>query len=137
MTDVLLALLVPAVAATATAALTPMVRALALRAGQMAGATADRWHTRPTPNVGGLAIVGGFALAVALGIGLFRPGLAGGEVAPRAVVPLTPPVGLVVAALSVAILGLWDDIRQLRPSTKLVGQLAAASILIMTGIGSG
>ena len=135
MTYVLLALLVPAVAATATAALTPMVRALALRVGQMAGATEDRWHTRPTPNVGGLAIVGGFALAVALEVGLFGPGLAVGEVAPRAVVPLTPPVGLVVAALLAAALGLWDDVRQLRPSTKLVGQLAAASILIMTGIG--
>ena len=112
-----------------------MVRALALRAGQMAGATEDRWHTRPTPNVGGLAIVGGFALAVALEVGVFGLGLGGGEVAPQAVVPLTPPVGLVVAALLAGAVGLWDDVRRLRPSTKLVGQVAAASMLLMTGIG--
>jgi UDP-GlcNAc:undecaprenyl-phosphate GlcNAc-1-phosphate transferase len=135
MTEVLLALLVPAVAAGATALLTPMVRAVAMRGGQVAGATEDRWHTRPTPNVGGLAIVGGFALAVALEVGLFQFRSVVVEVAPQAVVPVTPPVGLVAASLLAFALGLWDDLRPLRPSHKLIGQLTAASLLIMTGIG--
>ena len=57
------------------------------------------------------------------------------EVSARAVVPLTHRDGLLAAAVMIFVLGLVDDLVQLRPSTKLVGQLAAASVLLMSGIG--
>ena len=50
-------------------------------------------------------------------------------------VPLTHRDGLLLAAVMIFALGLIDDLVRLRPSAKLVGQLVAASVLLMSGIG--
>lgn len=71
-----------------------------------------------TPLLGGVALTGG----VAAGALAFLPL---GDPKVRAV--------LVGAALMFAV-GLWDDLRHLKPSTKLAAQLAAAAILILGGI---
>jgi len=135
MNELLGALLVPVLAAVAVAVLTPIVRSVAISRGQIAESRPDRWHKRPVPAVGGVAIVAGFALAAAVLVGLVHPDLARGEVASRAVIPVTPPLALLVAAAMAAGLGFVDDLVQLRPMTKLVGQVAAAAILIVSGIG--
>ena len=98
-------------------ALVPACRRLGLRYAYVAYPTDDRWHRRPVPLLGGVAI---FA-AVALGLlilpgGLERPVLAG------------------CAALMFA-LGLIDDGRALNATTKLVVQLVVAAGLVFLGEG--
>jgi len=106
-----------------------------LRWGRVSLASPDRWHARPTPNVGGIAIFVGFAVAVVVETLLTSGDLSIREVSERAVIPLTHRDGLLLAAVMIFALGLVDDLVQLRPTTKLVGQLVAASVLLMSGIG--
>jgi UDP-GlcNAc:undecaprenyl-phosphate GlcNAc-1-phosphate transferase len=98
-------------------------------------ASPDRWHVRPTLNVGGVAIFLGFFIALAVEMLLVPGDLSIREVSARAVVPLTHRDGLLLAAVVIFAIGLIDDLVHLRPSYKLVGQLAAASVLLMSGIG--
>jgi UDP-GlcNAc:undecaprenyl-phosphate GlcNAc-1-phosphate transferase len=72
----------------------------------------DRWHRRPIPLLGGVAIAVGVlpVLAWIGGHGRLRP--------------------LLVVALLTAIVGLVDDLRPLRPPVKLVAQIVVAGILI-------
>ena len=120
------------VALTTTLLLTPVVRGAAMRWGRVSRAHPDRWHERPTPNVGGVAIFAGFALAVAVGVVLDSGNLSSLDLSERAVVPLTHRDGLLLAATLIFLLGLVDDFVPLMPGTKLVGELAAAAVLLMS-----
>lgn len=106
-----------AVALLAALLLTPLVIRLARRMGWLAHPAADRWHERPTALMGGIAIYGAATLAVALAgasTGYFPWTLWGG------------------ATLMFAV-GLADDLRALRPMTKLVAQVAATALLLYAG----
>ena len=131
----ILLLLVGSLALLTSVMLTPVVRGAALRWTRLSAASPDRWHRRPTPNFGGIAIFVGFAVAAVAEILLTAGDLSIREISARAVIPLTHRDGLLVAAVMIFALGLADDLVQLRPSTKLIGQLAAASVLLMSGIG--
>ena len=131
----ILLLLVGSLALLTSVMLTPVVRGAALRWTRLSAASSERWHRRPTPNFGGIAIFVGFAVAVVVEILLTAGDLSIREISARAVVPLTHRDGLLVAAVMIFALGLVDDLVQLRPSAKLIGQLAAASVLLMSGIG--
>jgi UDP-GlcNAc:undecaprenyl-phosphate GlcNAc-1-phosphate transferase len=95
--------------------LVPVFRRMALRAGLVAHPKNDRWHRRPT------ALLGGVAIAVAL----FGALLAAGA--------LRQPHVLLVCAALVFALGLTDDLMSLKPSTKLVAQIALASVFLGFG----
>ena len=131
----ILLLLVGSLALLTSVMLTPVVRGAALRWTRLSAESPERWHRRPTPNFGGIAIFVGFAVAVVANILLTAGDLSIREISARAVVPLTHRDGLLVAAVMIFALGLVDDLVQLRPSAKLIGQLAAASTLLMSGIG--
>ena len=131
----ILLLLVGSLALLTSVMLTPLIRAAALKWTGLAAASPERWHRRPTPNFGGIAIFVGFAVAVVVETLLISGDLSIREVSARAVIPLTHRDGLLLAAVMIFALGLVDDLVQLRPSAKLVGQLAAASVLLMSGIG--
>ncbi len=135
MNQTVVLLLYAALALITTLVVTPLVRGVALRFGRISPAQADRWHERPTPNVGGVAIFIGFALALAVGAFFDWGDLASADVSARAVIPLTRRDGLLLAAVLVFLVGLVDDFVPLRPSTKLVGELVAAAVLLMSGIG--
>jgi len=114
---------------------TPMIRGAAMGAGRVSQVRSDRWHRRPTPILGGVGIFLGFGLVVwaTSSFGGQTPlGLTG---SPRGILPLSPFEALVLASSAAFLLGLVDDFLQLRPVAKLVGQLLAASILLMSGIG--
>ena len=96
-----------------TAILTPLVRILARRVGMVAPPRPDRWHRRPTALLGGIAIWVGFVVAYLVHR---DPAVAGGGL-------------LVTCASSMFVLGLVDDIFHLKPYAKLVGQIAAATVL--------
>jgi len=92
--------------------LTPLVSALAPRIGGIDDKTdRPRVHKRPVPRIGGLAIVAGILVPMAIFIDLD-----GGY------------VGIFIGAACAAALGLVDDIRGLRPSTKLLGMVLIALI---------
>lgn len=104
-------------AGLAAAILTPLAARIAKRIGAISAPRVDRWGTRQVPLLGGTAIV--LALLVPLSW----------------LVPLTSTVlVIVVGTLGALLLGLVDDVRGLRPTTKLVGQVAIASFLAFGGI---
>lgn len=128
-------ILAPVLALASTALLTALVRTVALRTGRVAAARPDRWHKRPTPNIGGVAIVGGVATAIGFALFTSTPDLAPFEIAPQGLLPWSPAVGLLVAASLMFLLGLADDFLHLRPVSKLVGQLLGAGVLTASGVG--
>lgn len=95
---------------------TPLVRTAACARGLVARPRADRWHTRPT------ALFGGVAIWLAIWVGalpfLWR------EPAVR---------GLFLGATAIFLLGVWDDLRSIRPGWKLFGQAMCAFVVPLTG----
>lgn len=96
---------------------TPLAMWIARRVGAVAPPRADRWHKRPTPMLGGIAIF----LAHTITLLVFLP-------------MRTEVIGLLVAGTAIFVLGLVDDVRPLRPSVKLAGQLVAACLLVPFGV---
>ena len=45
---------------------TPFIRGLAVRGGHVSLPVHDRWHSRPVPFLGGIAIIIGFAAGLAM-----------------------------------------------------------------------
>lgn len=118
-----------------TAALIPMVRGAAFAAGKVTQVREDRWHQRPTPTLGGVGIFLGFGLTV---LGIFVVGAEPQvllESDRSGILRLTPWEALVAAGTLAFLVGVMDDFVQLPPIPKLVGQVAAASVLLMSGIG--
>jgi UDP-GlcNAc:undecaprenyl-phosphate/decaprenyl-phosphate GlcNAc-1-phosphate transferase len=97
--------------------LTAAVRRIALRSGAVVAPTDDRWHKRPVPTLGGVAMaVTVLALAPLSGIS-------------------DPEVWILLAAASIFfIVGLIDDLRPLNPQTKFVVQILVASGLAALGL---
>jgi len=97
--------------------LTPLAALLATRTGAVAKAKSDRWHSRPTPILGGVA----FALAALAGVALF--------------VPLHRESLIVIAgSTALFVTGLIDDFRHIKPYQKLIGQLVAAALVVGSGL---
>ena len=109
----MLDLVIPfAVAFLLSLALVPVARAIARKVGAVAQPKGDRWHRRPTALFGGVAIA--FSVTVcALAFDGVR----------------SQPV-LLACGFIVFLVGLGDDIVGLRPSTKLVAQIALASVFL-------
>ena len=111
------AVLAALVAFAVAAALTPLVirfarRIGALDAGKEIGLAKDR-----TPLLGGLAIFGG-ALVAGL---IFLPDNQRTE-------------GILAAAALITIVGALDDVYDLNPGIKLIGQVAAGVVLVSSGV---
>lgn len=117
-------------AAAVTFALTPIVRRFSLGAGIVDRPEGRKVHTSDIPRLGGVAIAGGLLAAAALqGAGEmllgWRPALTAGG----------PQVlGCLGGMLIVFATGLVDDVRGLSAGQKLAGQVAAASVLIASGV---
>lgn len=99
----------------AAVGLVPLCRLLAHRANVVARPSGDRWHKRPTPLLGGLAI---FAAVVA------------GSV----VFGISAPLWLLIlTGTMIFVVGVADDVVSLKPATKLIGEIAVASTLLFFG----
>jgi UDP-GlcNAc:undecaprenyl-phosphate/decaprenyl-phosphate GlcNAc-1-phosphate transferase len=95
--------------------LVPVARLVATRLGYIAAQRADRWHQRPVALFGGAAI----GLTVLIGLGVFAD---------------VQAIGVLLACAGVMFAtGLLDDIRPLRATTKLVVQIAVASVFLSYG----
>lgn len=114
------------VAAVATFAFTPLVRAVAIRFGMVVAPDARRVHEKPTPQLGGIAMLIGFLLGmlVAWRLGALRDIFAGN----------TEPMGVVVAAVLMLIVGAIDDVREVSAPAKAAGVVLCASVLVWSGV---
>jgi UDP-GlcNAc:undecaprenyl-phosphate GlcNAc-1-phosphate transferase len=115
-----------AVAALVTYAVTPAVWRLAVRVGAVVAPGERRVHTRPTPTLGGMAMLVAFlgAMAVAAVLPEFRPVFTASS----------EPLGLVMAAVVILAVGTLDDLRDVSAPAKLAGQVLAGSVLALAGV---
>ncbi len=110
--------------------LTPLVRSLAKRVGAVDVPDERRTHQTPTPRGGGLALVLGFYAALFVAFGIPWEWSAGA-------LGTTWYQHFLVASGVLALVGLVDDIRGLKPLIKLFGQMVAASLMFASGHGMG
>jgi UDP-GlcNAc:undecaprenyl-phosphate GlcNAc-1-phosphate transferase len=120
-------LIVLAVALGVTFALTPLVERLARRIGAVVAPDERRVHQKPTPTLGGAAMLGGFlaGMLVAWRLDAFSTLFESS----------TAPVGIVLAAVVIWAVGVVDDLREVSAPAKIAGMVLAGSILSFAGVG--
>ena len=103
-----------------------------MRKGWMANPTKERWHRKPTALFGGVAIYIGISIPLFF-IADFH------TILPHALRTSTstalPSIGAVVfvGATFLFALGLLDDFMNIKPHTKLIGQILVASMVTFLG----
>jgi len=111
-----------AVSFATSLALVPLVRWLSFRVGRVSMPRKDRWHSRPTPALGGVGMF------VAFGISMLVMILIRGDWT-----IYQTRWSMIISAVLMFALGLYDDFKTIKPPTKLIGQLLAATIVIFWG----
>ena len=104
--------------------LTPILRDLAVKKGLVSQPGRRRVHTKPIPYLGGVAIYFSFVIGVLIIFYTnqqFRMDYS------------KQLQGLLGGGALIMILGLWDDIKNLRPLTKILGQTIVALLLYSWG----
>jgi UDP-GlcNAc:undecaprenyl-phosphate GlcNAc-1-phosphate transferase len=119
-------LVVLLVATGVTSATTPLVRWLAWRTGVVVAPDERRVHLVPTPVLGGLSMYVGFlaGMGVATQVSQFDPVFRG----------TSEPLGILLGATIIFLVGLVDDIREVSPPAKLAGVVLAGSALSLLGV---
>ena len=97
--------------------LTLIARAASPRLGMVAAPRQDRWHQKPTPMLGGVAIYAAFVI----GFLVFGPKVPGA-------------LAILGAGSLLFLTGLVDDAIHIKPYAKLVLQMIAASTLVFFGL---
>lgn len=118
-------LIIGFVAAGVTYFATPVVSIVAVRRGWVAQPNDRSVHTSAIPNIGGVAMLLGllFALATAQSLGRFDTLFEGN----------IEQIGIVLAALTISIVGVLDDTLDLAPPAKVTGIVVAAMVLTWFG----
>ncbi|MCM0649788.1 undecaprenyl/decaprenyl-phosphate alpha-N-acetylglucosaminyl 1-phosphate transferase [Clostridium swellfunianum] len=102
-----------------SAAATPLVKKLAVKIKAIDVPRDERRiHKKPIPRLGGLAIYISFIITIFLKEGMVK----------------NSELGIIIGATIIVIGGILDDIKELKPKTKLIFQIAAAIILIINGV---
>ncbi|MDD5593816.1 MAG: MraY family glycosyltransferase [Candidatus Margulisbacteria bacterium] len=109
-----------------TILITPMVRSFAPEIGAVDKPAERKVHTHSIPRTGGIAIYFGFAVAVLFGL------LLGAEHGIK--INPHPILGILLGGSIVLLMGLMDDMRRLKPLTKLFWQVVGASVAIYFGV---
>jgi UDP-GlcNAc:undecaprenyl-phosphate GlcNAc-1-phosphate transferase len=119
-------LLVGAVGAITTFLTTFLVRRIAPRIGAVSMPGPRSVHTYPTPSLGGAAMFLGFcaAFATASQLDQFSDMFDSSS----------EPVGLLLAAGVMFLVGAVDDLRPVSPPAKVAGQVLSASLLSLFGV---
>lgn len=112
--------------------LTPVVRSIAIRRQWVAHPKEDRWHKTTTALMGGIAIF--FAMA---GPVFWAADFASVfnfiAKANHTSGPVSLPAVLFIGSTFLFLLGLFDDFRSIKPHSKLIGQILAASLVTFLG----
>jgi UDP-GlcNAc:undecaprenyl-phosphate GlcNAc-1-phosphate transferase len=105
------------VALALTTAVTPLVAKLARRVGALDPVQERGLATEPTPLLGGLAILAGVLVAGAIFL------------------PTSPEMRAILGAAGlITLVGLLDDVYDISPPLKLLGQIVAALICVLSGV---
>ncbi|MBN1364682.1 MAG: undecaprenyl/decaprenyl-phosphate alpha-N-acetylglucosaminyl 1-phosphate transferase [Syntrophaceae bacterium] len=107
--------------------LTPLVKWLGVHIGAVDEPLERKIHTKPTPRIGGLAVLLSFVLALTASSFLPAPYSYHLDIGSR--LPFALLGGLVIFCV-----GFFDDIRRLRPRFKLLFQIIAASLAYYGGL---
>lgn len=99
--------------------LVPLVRWFGFRLGKVSQPRQDRWHRKPTPMLGGIAMFLAFVLALAFWLWWSKAAVY--------------HWGLLAGATLSFLVGVIDDFKRLTPIPKLFGQLLAALIFVFVG----
>jgi UDP-GlcNAc:undecaprenyl-phosphate GlcNAc-1-phosphate transferase len=112
--------------ATLALILTPVIGRGSARLGLVDAPGGRKVHLRPVPRTGGVAVVLAATVALAVVFGFV----------PESHAPTNWPVirPVIIAAAIIFLVGLVDDLRGLRPLTKLVFESAAAIIVMSSGL---
>lgn len=114
-------LVILGVAAVGTFLLAFPVRWFAVRIGAVVHPDERRVHTRATPTIGGAAMFLAFLIAIVVASRL-------GEFAPI-FRQSSEPLGVVLGAAAIFVVGLLDDLRDMSAPAKVAGQVLAAMLL--------
>lgn len=119
-------LIVGFVAAVVTLLLTPVSRLVAFRVGAVAKPDARKMHNKPTPSLGGMAMLGGIlaGLITAQFLGTFDPVFRS----------FTDIFGIVAAAIIIFLVGATDDVRDVSAPAKVAGIVLAGVVLALAGV---
>src|SRR5262245_20021611 len=117
MTTTFQPLVAVALAFVAAVAFTPLVRGLARRWGMVTRPRGDRWAKKPPALLGGAAIFAAVVLAV------------------LTVLPTVEHIWVVLGASALLfVVGLVDDLLNIKPYQKLIGQIVGSSVVILAGL---
>ena len=118
--------IVGATAAGVTFVVTFLMRWLAPRIGAMAKPGARSVHSEPTPTLGGAAMFLGLlaAMLVASQLHQFHQMFQGSS----------EPIGILLAAAVMVVVGSIDDVREVSPPAKVAGQVLSGSLLSLFGV---
>jgi len=100
--------------------LIPLIKRLSYKWGYLAEPRLDRWHKSPTPTLGGIAIFLGFILSLSIYFSVLEQW---DEL----------PWGILSGSMIIFVIGLYDDFHPISPLAKLLGQILAASLVILLG----
>ncbi len=112
--------------------LTPVVRRIAAQKGWIDHPTKERWHKKPTALLGGIAIYLGIAIPLffAADFVTILPHIL--RTSDNLFLPAIDSV-IWIGVTLLFILGLLDDFINIKPQTKLVGQILVASMVTFLG----
>jgi UDP-GlcNAc:undecaprenyl-phosphate GlcNAc-1-phosphate transferase len=105
---------------------TPVSMKLAKQWGAIAYPGGRHVHSRPIPRLGGIALYAAFWLA-AVAIQLWDKSYS------MDAFSIMQIWGLFIGSTMILLVGIWDDIREIRPLVKLLWQIAAAAVLFGFG----
>ncbi len=114
------------VTALVTVVATPILRRLALRAGVIVAPDERRVHERPTPLLGGAAMLLGFLAGMLVAWRL--------DALSSIFTTWLEPVGVLVAAVAMLAVGTLDDVREVSAPAKVAGIVLCASVLFFAGV---
>lgn len=98
------------------AAIMPFIKKVAMQIGAVDIPRTRHIHTKPMPKMGGVAIFLGFLL----GYMLFSE-------------PSVQMNSILIGGFIIILIGLVDDMTELKPSVKFIGQLASACVIVFYG----
>ena len=110
---------------------TPIMRAIAMHYGIIDEPDGTRkMHAQPVAYLGGVAVFLGWLAGLALSQYVLLHRVEDGMNH-----HLMVNFGIIIAACIIVLLGLWDDVLQMRPWQKLMGQVSAGVVLLIFGVG--
>jgi len=114
------------VAVGGTFLLTPLLKLIATRMGVLAQPSDRAVHAKPIPYLGGVAMLGGFllALGVAWRLHAFGAMFEGSSL----------PLGVAIGAIVLCAVGTLDDVREVSAPAKTAGMVFAGSIMYLVGV---